>query len=168
LLTKQHRQEALSRAYVQAIAASCGMSYSVQNPDYGIDLTLNEILIRGQRRTPSGWKLDIQAKSTSTVDVEETTIRYDLDARAYEVLRDPDVPCPRILVVLVLPEEETSWLTHTEENLTIRRCAYWTSLCGREPTAHRKTIRIAIPRANVFSTDGLRGIMDRVRKGNAL
>jgi hypothetical protein len=47
LLTKQHGQEALSRAYVQAIAGACGMGYSLPNPDYGIDLPLEDILIRG-------------------------------------------------------------------------------------------------------------------------
>ena len=59
MLTKQHRQEALSRAYVQAIAARCGMSVSIPTPDYGTDLTLNEIESRGARRVETGFKLDV-------------------------------------------------------------------------------------------------------------
>jgi hypothetical protein len=167
LLTKQHRQEALCRAYVQAVAAAAGMGYSLPNPDYGIDLTLEDILIRGQRRVPSGWKLDLQAKSTTLADVDKANVKYDLEVQAYEDLRDPDAPCPRILVVLVLPEDEAAWLVQTEAELLLRRCAYWYSLRGRERTTRRKRVRLFIPRANVFSVEALREIMARLKQGIA-
>jgi hypothetical protein len=167
LLTKPHRQEGLSRAYVQAVAAACGMSYSIPNPDYGIDLTLDDILIRGARRSPSGWRLDIQAKSTALAFVDEPNLRYDLEVSAYENLRASDVPCPRILVVLVLPAEEADWLAQTEEHLLLRHCAYWLSLRGWEPTTRQQMVRVTIPRANVFSVAALHAIMDRVKKGMA-
>jgi hypothetical protein len=164
-LTKQHRQEALSRAYIQAIAAACGMSYSVANPDYGIDLTLHDILIRNKRRRESGFRLDVQAKSTTTASVRASSIEYRIEQRTYELLRDTEAPIPRILVVLVLPEDEAAWLDQSEEQLVLRRCAYWHCLTGWEPAANRKTISITIPRENVFSIESLRGIMDRVKQG---
>jgi len=165
LLTREHRQEGLSRAYVQAVAAACGMGYSLPSPDYGIDLTLEDILIRGRRRVPSGWKLDVQAKCTTLADIHGAFVKYDLEVRAYEDLRDIEAPCHRILVVLVLPEDDSEWLAQTEEELLLRRCAYWYSLRGREHTKRRRTVRLSIPRANVFSPEALRGIMDRVKKG---
>jgi hypothetical protein len=51
-----------------------------------------------ERRTPPGWKLDIKRMNTSAVDLEETSIRYELNARAYEDSRDPDVLCPWLIV----------------------------------------------------------------------
>jgi hypothetical protein len=167
LLTRQHRQEGLARAYVQAVAAACGMAYSIPNPDYGIDLTLEDILVRGQRRFPSGWKLDLQAKSTTLAAVHGAQIRYDLEVRAYDVLRHPGARCPRLLVVLILPEDEAEWLAHTEEALILRRCAYWLSLWGRKKTARGKTVRLSIPRANVFSPEALREIVARFKQGEA-
>lgn len=87
MLTRNHRQEGLSRAYVQAIAAYCGMSVSVPYPDYGIDMTLSDIEVTDRLRSESGLKLDIQAKSTTRTNKAENTIPYDLDLRSYEVLR---------------------------------------------------------------------------------
>jgi hypothetical protein len=165
LLTQPHRQEALSRAYVQAIAAACGMGYSLPNPDYGIDLTLEDIVVREQRRVPSGWKLDVQAKSTTLAAVAGANVKYDLGVRAYDDLRDPEAPCPRILVVLVLPEDESAWLAQSEAELILRRCAYWYALRGRGRTTRRRTVRLSIPRANVFSVEALRGIMGRLKQG---
>ncbi len=46
-------------AYVQAIAARCGMSWSKPYPDYGFDLTISDIEISGGRPVESGYKLDV-------------------------------------------------------------------------------------------------------------
>ena len=54
--------------------------------------------------------------------------------------------------LLVLPKEENDWLGQSEEELLVRHCAYWVSLRGLEPTTAKKTVRISIPRSNVFST----------------
>jgi hypothetical protein len=78
------------------------------------------------------------------------------------------VRCPRILVLLVLPEDEAAWTEQSEDDLLLRRCAYWRSLKGSVPTANTTTIRVAIPGANIFSVDALQQLMDKVRKGEEL
>jgi Domain of unknown function (DUF4365) len=168
LLTRNHRQEALSRAYVQAIAARCGMSVSLPNPDYGIDLTLNDIEDFGGWHAESGSKLDIQAKSTARAGGTADVIRYDLDLRSYDVLCLPTTGNPRILVVLFLPLDESQWCSQSAEELILRHCAYWLSLRGRPPSTNRKSIRISLPRANVFSVEALRTIMNRIKAGEEL
>src|SRR5438093_1614359 len=105
LLTRNHRQEALSRAYIQAVAARCGMNCSFRDFDYGIDATVHEIKRRGGHYAESGISLDIQAKSVCGPCPQEETVPYDLNVKNYEDLRDPDNPKPRILVLLILPEE---------------------------------------------------------------
>jgi hypothetical protein len=77
-------------------------------------------------------------------------------------------PCPRILVVLVMPEDEALWLTQTPEELTLRRCAYWISLKGQLTTTAVRTIRIGIPLAQVFSVEAVTRLMERVREGGEL
>jgi hypothetical protein len=168
VLTVQHRQEGLSRAYVQAIAAHCGMSSSSPTPDCGIDQCLHEIILVGSARIESGYRIDVQTKSTTLAHVDPTHVRYDLDVATYDLLRYPEAGCPRILVVLVMPEDESQWLIHSEEQLILRRCAYWLSLKGARPTTNRRTVRIKIPRPNVFSVASLRGMLDRIKLGEKI
>ena len=154
----------MCRAYVQAIAGRCGLSSSFRDFDYGIDMTLHDIRRRDRRHMESGFKLDVQAKSTTADSLSDAHLLYDLAVNNYDDLRDPHVGCPRILVVMVLPEQEGQWIAQTEEQFLLRRCAYWLSLRGLGPTPNRKTARLEIPRKNVFSVDVLQTLMDKVRK----
>jgi hypothetical protein len=168
MLTWNQRQEELCRAYIQAIAACCGLSSSAPRLDFGIDVILHEIARIQNRLIESGFRLDVQAKSTTLACVEEAAIRYDLEVRTYDVLRMPAPGCPRILVVLVLPPDEADWFGQTEDALVLRHCAYWLSLRGQAATKNRKSVRIRIPRANVFSVSALQFMMARIRRGELL
>ena len=168
MLIPAHRQEGLSRAYVHAIASRCGLGCSFREFDYGIDLSVHAIRQKGQRYFESGFNLDIQAKSSTRATLTPSTVMYDLEVKNYDDLRDIDVGCPRILVLLLLPEDEEDWTEQSESNLLLRRCAYWLSLRGMEPTTNTASVRITIPRANIFSINILLAIMDRIRKREPL
>jgi hypothetical protein len=71
-------------------------------------------------------------------------------------------------VVLVLPEDEDLWLSQSHEELILRRCAYWLSLRGAEPTTARSSIRVPIPLAQVFSVPALQTMMNRLLRGEPL
>lgn len=165
MLLQNHRQEALSRAYVQAVAAWAGMTFSLPSNDYGIDLTLNEIEARGDRWGESGHKVDVQAKSTTKAQPQTAGIKYNMEVHAYEDLRVLQAGCPRILVLLVLPEDERAWCQQTEDNLILRHCAYWLSLRGLPRTTNRKTVQVTIPRSQVFSAEALIEMMKRIKGG---
>jgi hypothetical protein len=165
VLIRSHRQESLSRAYIQAIASQCGLNCSFRAFDYGIDVTLHVIQQRDRRYVETGFNLDIQAKSTHEATVTDSHVLYDLEVKNYDDLRNPNVGTPRILVLLVQPETESEWTDETEEELRVRRCAYWLLIKGWEPTTNTSTIRVSIPRANRFSIESLQGMMERVRNG---
>jgi hypothetical protein len=168
MLVRAHRQEAVSRAYIHAIAACCGLGCSFRDFDYGIDMSVHAIRRKGNRYSESGFHLDIQAKSATAPTLTPSHVLYDMEVKTYEDLRDLDAGCPRILVLLVMPPDETAWTEQTEEHLLLRKCAFWMSLKGMLPTANTATIRIPVPRRNVFSIIGLQALMDRVRKGEEL
>jgi hypothetical protein len=168
LLTRNHRQEALSRAYVQAVAACAGLGLSRPDLDYGIDLSLHAIVARGRRRVDAGSVLDVQIKSTARAVFDETSLAYDLETKTYDDLRATDARRIRILVLVVLPDDEAEWLSQTEEELTIRGQAYWLSLRGAPARAAKKTVRIRIPRSNVFSVPAVRELLDRLDRGEVL
>jgi hypothetical protein len=168
LLTRNHRQEGLCRAYIQAVAARCGMSWSSPQPDYGIDMSLRDIAKLNGSRTESGYTLDVQAKATTRGHIRAHYVHCDIKVATYHALRLTVRDTPRILVVLFLPARETDWLAWTEDSLLVRRCAYWISLRDQPPIANRKSVRLAIPRSNVFSPAGLREIMERIKRRGKL
>jgi len=164
MLPRNLRQEALSRSYVRAVAARAGVISGGTENDLGFDLLLRGVEIHDQQYWDGGPQLDIQLKSTTRAEVRETVVVHDLEVRAYDLLRQENVSRPRILVVLVLPEDESQWLSQSEDALILRRCAYWVSLRGAKPTTAQATVRILIPRANVFSVESLQTLMDQARE----
>jgi hypothetical protein len=136
--------------------------------DYAIDLSVHAIRRVGHRHVEAGFSLDIQAKSTTTAGVTPTQVLYDMEVKTYDDLRDSGVGCPRILVLLVMPEDETAWAEQSEDHLLIRKCAYWLSLKGMPATTNTATIRVTIPRANLFSVDALNRLMGKVRRREEL
>jgi hypothetical protein len=164
MMTRAHRQEALCRAYVQAIAAQAGLLCSKPEPDYGIDLALRSVELGSAERKDAGVQLDLQLRSTTRAAVSDADVRYDLDVRTYEYLRRTP-PIPRILVLLVQPDDEEAWLTQSPEALLLRYCAYWMSLRGAEPTTASSSIRITIPRAQVFSVQAAQTLRSRLAGG---
>jgi hypothetical protein len=130
-----------------------------------MDMVLRAIAIQEHQYFDHGPQLDIQLKSTTTAEVREAEVIYDLEVRAYNLLRQDIFPGrPRILVLLVLPEDESQWVSQSEDDLILRRCAYWICLRGAAPTTNQKTIRIAIPRSNLFSAEAVQRLMDEASK----
>jgi len=165
MITTAHRMESLSRAYVQAVAAQAGLNYSFRIYDYGTDVSLGEVREVGGVYTETGFAIDIQLRSSSLAQVREQEVAYDQDVRTYDFLRQEGVVIPRILVLMVLPADEAEWIGQTEAGLELRRCAYWLSCRGYAPTANTSSVRLAIPRTNVFGVEAVRAMFDRLRRG---
>ena len=163
-MTDEHRMEQLSRAYVQAVAAVCGCTVARPEPDYGIDLSLRRVKQVSDRFLPVGRPLDLQLKSTTTANITPDHVVYDLELRAYDLLRRATRNTPLFLVLLVLPSDKTEWFAQTEDRLELRRCAYWLSLRSEPPVTNTRTVRVSIPRRNQFTPTELEQIMNAVQR----
>src|ERR1700689_3780301 len=97
MLTTQHIQEDLSRAYIQAAAARAGVNLSLgtQAHDYGVDGTFHQVTVRkrvdndGMLRdllVNSGFNLEFQCKASKAWIDEPDAIAYDLEAKTYNDL----------------------------------------------------------------------------------
>lgn len=164
MMTREHRQEALCRAYVQAVAAQAGATWSKPEADYGIDFSLRLVSSVEDRRRDVGAQIDLQLKSSTQAIVSETEVIYDLDVDTYNDLRDVDRATLFVLVLFVMPPDETHWLSQGVEQLCLRHCAYWTSLRGLPPTTKSRSVRIEIPRANIFSVEALLQLLQQARE----
>ena len=159
LMTDADQKEALSRVYVQAVASRAG--YLTSNHDFdrdGIDLQIHA----GGVMRPA---LGLQLKATVNLKApKDGHFHFPLMRRNYDLLRDA-TQMPRLLVVLDLPREKERWLTITEDELMLRRRAYWLSLIGLPQTDNEESVTVRIPRSNVFDVEGLRALMDQSREG---
>ncbi len=159
LMAATDREEALSRAYIAAIAAGAGYVTAVMDFDRdGVDVQIRA----GGTMRPS---LDVQLKAT--VNLGEPiggAFRFALKRRNYDLLR-AETMIPRILVVLDLPKNEADWLRVTPDQLIIRRCAYWANIAGLQETENKESVTIPIQNKNRFDVDALKALMERARTG---
>jgi Domain of unknown function (DUF4365) len=162
MTTDPDRMEALSRAYTFAVAAACGLTCSERPQDFGIDLTLHEVSEQDGMYFESGFRLDVQLKSTTRAAETAVGVGYDLDVRTYDFLRQP-VEMDRVLLVLTLPVDPDEWVRVRRSRLEIRGAMYWASLRNRPAVPNRRSVRVTIPRQQLFTPKELGRIMGLIR-----
>lgn len=166
-MTREDRQEALSLAYILAVAGVCGFTHSVRSKDYGIDLSLHDVIRDAGRWGEGGEQLDLQVKSTTVVARSGSHVGYDLDVRAYDRLR-AESPVNRILALFVMPADDRQWLRVSPTRLELRTAVYWVSLRGRPAVANRRSVRVWVPTRQLFTPVAAGWIMGEIRAGRRL
>ncbi len=160
LMTIPDQEEALSRVYARAVAARAGYVTADYDMDRdGVDLHIQA----GGAMRPA---LDLQLKATINLgQPHDGHFRFPLNRRNYNLLRI-GTQTPRLLVVLDLPGDKCEWMTMTESELVLRRCAYWLNLKGHDETENRRSVTVRIPSDNLFNVDGLRALMEQSCEGS--
>lgn len=157
------KQERFSLAYLNAIAAKAGVKL--------VEESVDNDSVDGIFRADWGLRpqIDFQAKCHGHADWQEgqISLSYTLSLKNYDDLRIPTTN-PRLLIVLLVPTEEHLWLVHTEDELSLKRCAYWTSLLGLPDATTAGTKNVTLPRANLLTPDTLLGLLERVNAGETL
>lgn len=74
------------------------------------------------------------------------------------------VSVPRILVVLFLPADAQKWLTHSEDELVLRKCAYWQSLRRAPATGNSSGVTVYLPKVQRFTPEALTEIASRLSR----
>ena len=143
LMTDTDQKEALSIVYSRAVAARAGYvtaSYDLDRD--GVDL---RIQAGGGMRAA----LELQLKATVNLGVpKDGYFRFPLKRRNYD-----------------LPSKKDQWVTITEDELVLRRRAYWLNLKGYEETENLSIITVRIPTKNVFDVENLHSLMEQSREG---
>ena len=171
-LPRPSRQEDLSVAYISAVAAKAG--YDCGRPgshDVGEDLEIITVEKRGDIIFKPGPNLYVQAKSSQNFELSEDGeyIKYDLEVSAYnKLVIEEGRFYPIILILYCMPADENEWLNICEENTTLKYCGYWTCLMGRTESTNSRTVRVYIPRQNIFTASALTSIMEKIRRMEAL
>ena len=160
-MTKNMQMEQLSLAYIRAVAANSG--YQVVRPEPDVD-SVDGVLMAAFGKRP---RIEFQAKATTQDIFRGDELRFPLPVKNYNELR-ADTRVPRILLVFLMPEEESHWLLQTNDELCLRRCAYWLSLESLPGTPNTDTVTVRVPVRNVFDSNKLVDLMQQAERGETL
>ncbi len=159
-MTPNIRMEQLSLTYIRAVAAQAG--FQVSRPE--VDLGIDGYLLSDFNRRP---QIGFQAKATAQEILQNGVIRFPLPIKNYNDLR-ADSSNPLILIVLLMPEDDTRWAVQSSTELCLHHCAYWLSLEGMPVSDNTSSVTIQIPEANIFSVDQLTDLMYKAGLGESL
>jgi len=172
MITEQHTEEALCRAYLHAVAGRSGhvIELGDRSFDYGVDGSIKQVKQFGKLKRESGFAIDIQAKASVNWSIDNGVVKYDLDVDTYNYLAsrvsEPRA-VPILLVVLCLPEKAEDWLSVTEKELVLRKCSYW-HFPDKTPSSNRTQVRLSISAENKFTPEAITELLDKVAGGTLL
>jgi len=175
LLTKNHAQEGLSRAYIHALTAAARIHLTMGAEfDYGFDgsfdaIEENEYDDAGTTRTDyikAGFPIEFQLKCSADWTVDGDHIVWTIKTRAYNKLarRSTDA-VPALLILMCLPGAEEDWVVANEESLLLRKCCFYFSIEGAPIPNNNSTKQLRIPRSNLLSPTSLSSMLDARRHG---
>lgn len=151
----------LSYAYLHTVAARAGFgcqSAGRIDDAAGVDAHVRVKEKLAEDSSLWNFSFEVQLKATKQ-NLTENGGRFSYFFQGidrYRRLREPGSPLPKILVVLLLPQDPEQWLSLGEDALVSRRCAYWVSLCGAPDSDNSSGTTIAIPRSQVLTVEALR------------
>lgn len=150
-----------SLSYIEAVASHAGF----QVEEVKVDLDS----VDGTLKADFGMRprIEFQAKATAKDVVGDHHIHFPLSIKNYDDLRIEAIN-PRILIVLVMPQEIQQWVEQTSEELCLRHCAYWMSLKGELAKSNHYNFTVHVPLGNVFNSAQLTGMMQRTEATGAL
>ena len=172
-LTSNDIESELSYAYLHAVASKIGAGCKVgsrHEDSHGVDASLT-----AWAPFPSGGYIEevdikIQLKATIGVPVDSGThLSYFLNGiNRYNDLRSEALATHRILVVMFLPPDANHWLTISENELILKKCAYWVSLRGVAAVATGSGTTVYLPKAQIFNSDNLLDVCARLSRNEVL
>lgn len=156
------QKELFSKAYVRAVAAVAG--FSVSQPEVDDDSIDLKIVARGGEGVVFSPELNLQLKCTSRDVLDGQFIRYPVRIKNYrDLIVNSQVP--RLLVVVLVPENLENWLQQSEDEMCMRHCAYWVSLRGQPERLNTANVTVELSRSNQFTVEALKSIMQRLSQG---
>jgi hypothetical protein len=160
--------EQLQEGYVASVAATAGCAVEpIRRDIYGFDVRLI-------RPTPPGVEeitLMAQLKNTTTVKPDPSRDFFSHQLRKREYLEDLAAPrkgVKAVLLVMATSPAQQQWTESDHEFMTVRHCCYWVNLEGYSVDQSVASPTVRIPTANMFDSQALTTIMDKLGRGEPL
>ena len=163
-MIKAKRQEELSISYLHAVCSVQGISMEIQrHDDDGIDVMLHQEKSIDRQDVPKyRVQISVQLKSTSSNFTEsDTFLSYPLKKKNYDDLRAP-ASTKAFLFLFIMPKDEKHWVSHSIDELLIRKCMYWVDLNDLPDSKNKNTVSVQIPKVQIVSPDLLDELLTQV------
>ncbi len=165
-MPESFKAQALSGAYIRAIAANAGANIYKSEEDFGVDMSFCKIVHRHGRYTDAfSVAVPFQIKASKVWELRGDTVIYDLEVKNYNDLVNSRIG---VLVLMCLPPTSDEWLRQDEECLCLHKCCYYWRPSDRAETLNTEKKRIYIPRSQIFTVDVLTMLMDEAQEGRPL
>jgi hypothetical protein len=166
MLTIQHCEELIHRAYLLALSAKAGVNVEIGKSefDYGMDGFFSKIVTdKNKKYHETGTLIQFQLKASKNIKIneKEKSVSYQLDVNSYNKL----VSCsfPTLLILLSLPKEESQWITISTENLILRKCCYWQYFPNDYKIVDdKKTVTIKFSSENIFTPEIINNELEKL------
>jgi len=168
-------KEEISIAYLRSICSYLGLQLKKNDrplDNKGFDLCVKSIeKIEDENIIDVRPLINIQLKCTSVpeYDIDRKYLKFDLDVRVFNNLREPST-MPSLLFVHLLPTVVPKWVYTGEEYLSITEKMYWLNPLQvvHEIKEGQKEIRLSIPLENVVNMDSISKILYLAAKGERI
>lgn len=172
-LSSNDIESELSYAYLHAVASIAGAGCEVctrHEDNRGVDARITAWGPFSGANYLEEIDLKIQLKATTAAPiVNNGNISYFLKGiNRYDDLRRETIAAPRILVVMFLPENNSDWLNISDEQLILKKCAYWVSLRGAPDSGNGSGATVYIPQIQLFTPENLQDICARLSRRESL
>ena len=161
-MTNQNIESELSYAYLHAVCSKAGFSCKQGDRHDDGDGVDAEVIYRGELEHPylREIQFNIQLKATTTQPtIKDGSFSYFLDGvKRYNKLRANNSFIYKILVVLFLPNNPDEWLKCSEEELIMKKAAYWINLYGAPEVETTTGATIYLPKSNILTPEALKNL----------
>lgn len=168
-MNQQDIEAQLSYAYLHAVASHAGFvcrSATSEEDKEGIDAIVTAYgNFAGTWRTQVTINIQLKATVKQPTDDGEYLSYFVQGIRRYDKLREDHREPVRLLVALFLPENHADWLTCTEGQLILKRCAYWASIRNAPSSDNDSGKTVKIPKDQILKPDSLKALVNRLALG---
>jgi len=158
--SRQH-QGHHGEGFVFALASSAGLLISRPSLDIdGVDWLIG---FPGQLGTVRSPKIEVQVKSWSTPEGDDSAWAYRMRLGHYNALAGVGFEVRRYLVLVIVPADVAGYATCDHDAMRMSHAAYWTSLADRPVLpatgTEAKTVVVAVPRSNLLTPETLKTLV---------
>lgn len=160
-ITMNQRKSRLSLACIEAVASQAGFHVTETKVD---EDSVDGTFLGDFGRRP---RIEFQAKATARDLARNGVIRYPLPMKNYDDLRVESIT-PRILIIMLMPDDPDDWIEQTDEAFCARHGVYWTSILGAPDSANTESVTVYVPMANMLDREQLDRMMRRAERREAI
>lgn len=158
----------LSYAYLHAVASQIGVNCRMANrheDNNGIDAVLTSWgPFTGTYFSEIDLKVQLKATRVNKKEKNDMYTYFFDGEKRYNELTGTGFPAKRILIVFFLPEDPEKWLRVSQEELILKKAAYWVSLAGKPATANKSGQTVYLPKTQLLTPESLSDIFNRISK----